>query len=79
MNYDEWADEYLQSAKMTEEKIKEYREKMRKCRNTALIYKYAKKLETFNDMYNDCMYTASQLRKKANDLRKNGLHNIVTV
>ena len=33
MTYDEWADEYLKSAKSTELKIKECERKMKGCRN----------------------------------------------
>ena len=70
MTYDEWADEYLKSAKATELKIKEYERKMKGCRNTRLLFVYRKKLDTLCDMYD---------RRRADSLRRRGLDKLITV
>lgn len=79
MTYDEWADEYLKSAKSTELKIKECERKMKGCRNTRLLFVYRKKLDVLCDMYDDCMYTAGVLRRRADSLRRRGLDKLITV
>ena len=79
MTYDEWADEYLKSAKSTELKIKECERKMKGCRNTRLLFVYSKKLDALCDMYDDCMYTAGVLRRRADSLRRRGLDKLITV
>lgn len=79
MTYDEWADEYLKSARATKEKIVEYEEKKRKCRSPTLLFEYTRKLDILYGMYSDCMYTADKLRRKADSLRKRGLDKIIMV
>ncbi len=79
MTYDEWADEYLKSAKATKEKIQEYRKKMKNCRNARLLYVYHKRLSILYEMYDDCMYTADVLRRKADSLRKRGMLKLIIV
>lgn len=79
MTYDEWADEYLTSAKVTKEKIREIKQKKKKCKNTQLLYFYAGKLRNLYEMYNDCMDTANELRRKANRLRERGTEKLVMV
>lgn len=79
MTYDEWAEEYLKSAKVAMEQIEKYRLKMRSCKNTQLLYFYSKKIATLEGMYDDCMYTARILRLKAAKLRERGLQNLVVV
>lgn len=63
--YDKWADEYLESARLTQEKINEYREKRKRVRNTTLIMHYTRKISILQDMYSDCMQSADELRRKA--------------
>lgn len=64
--YDKWADEYLESARLTQEKINEYQEKRKKVRrNTTLIMHYTRKIRILQDMYSDCMQSADELRRKA--------------
>lgn len=70
MTYDQWADEYLESAKATYEKIQEYEKKIKKCRSPTLLCEYNKKLDTLYDMYYDCLYSAKQLERHAERCRK---------
>lgn len=79
MNYDEWAEEYYETARLTEEKIQEYRKKMKNYRNARLLYVYHKRLSILYEMYDDCMYTADVLRRKADSLRKRGMLKLIIV
>lgn len=70
--YEKWADEYLKNADDTMEIIRKYREKMRNTKSDKLRLYYDHKILTLYEMYNDCMYAAGELRKKASRLKQRG-------
>ena len=70
MTYDKWADEYVESARLTMCEIEKTIAKIKKTRNnTSLLCMLNKRLTTLYDMYYDCMYVADRLRVKASKCR----------
>lgn len=72
MTYDEWADEYLESARVTMEQIKKCRAECHACKNKRLLPLYQKRLRTLWEMREDLIRTADELRRKAARFRKAG-------
>lgn len=68
-DYNKWADEYLSNAYETKRLIDEYIEKKKRTKSKELLLFYDRKIISLYDMYNDCMYCANELRRKANRIR----------
>ena len=65
MNYDEWAEEYYETARLTEEKIKEYRTKRRNTKSLSLRGLYSGKIQLYKEQYDDCIFAAESLKRRA--------------
>ncbi len=67
MTYDEWADEYYETARLTEEKIKEFRKKRRETKSPSLrsLYSYSGKIQLYKEQYDDCIDAAEKLKRRA--------------
>ena len=65
MDYDEWAEEYYETARLTEEKIKEYRKKRRETKSPSLRGFYSGKIQLYKEQYDDCIFAAESLKRRA--------------
>lgn len=65
MTYDEWAEEYYETARLTEEKIKEFRKKRRETKSPSLRGLYSGKIQLYKEQYDDCIYAAESLKRRA--------------
>lgn len=65
MTYDEWADEYYETARLTEEKIKEFRKKRRETKSPSLRSLYSGKIQLYKEQYYDCIDAAEKLKRRA--------------
>ena len=70
--YDKWAEEYLRNADDTMELIQEYKEKRKNSKSDQMKLFYYQKIRILYDMYNDCIYVANTLKKKAARLKERG-------
>lgn len=65
MTYDEWAEEYYETARLTEEKIKEFKRKRRETKSPSLRGLYSGKIQLYTEQYDDCIYAAESLKRWA--------------
>ena len=65
MTYDEWAEEYYETARLTEEKIKEFKKKRRETKSPSLRGLYSGKIQLYKEQYNDCIFAAESLKRRA--------------
>ncbi len=65
MTYDKWADEYIESARLTMQEIEKTKERLKRIKDTTLLCMLDKRLRTLYDMHYDLMYAADELRLKA--------------
>lgn len=70
IDYDKWADEYLSNALATKRLIEDYKERRKTSKSKELRLYYDRKIITLYDMYDDCVYAARELRKRADRIRQ---------
>lgn len=68
--FDDWADKYLETAGNIKEQIKQCRAERSICKDKTEILSCDQKIMRLYEMYNDTMYSADTLRRRANCLRR---------
>lgn len=67
--FDDWADEYLETARKTKENIEKCRQEMRDADKSEMVISYDRKILSLWEAYDNLMRVADILRRKAAILR----------